>query len=74
MRLITKWLKDRRTEKGWTQAETADAIGIRQSRVAKLEEGEGSPSPNELARLVRAFGVPDSDALDLLRALADESP
>ncbi len=46
-----------RIQKGWSQAELAEAVGSRQPVISRLEQGEGNPSLRTLQRI--------ADALDL---------
>ncbi len=53
-------IKLHRKRLGMTQAELARLLGSSQSRVAKMEVGEGSVSMDLLVRALLAMGVPSS--------------
>ena len=50
-------LRDLRNEKKWTQPELADAIGIEQSYLSKLENERSMPSDNTLSRILEVFEI-----------------
>jgi DNA-binding phage protein len=57
-----------RKEKGVSQRQLADATGINQSEISRIERGVGNPTEDTLARIGRALGahlafVPDSEAI-----------
>ena len=52
-----EYLKNRRTELGWTQPDAASKAGIEQSYLSKLETGKSFPSEDVYQRLVGAFGL-----------------
>jgi len=56
------YLKNRRTELGWTQPEAAAKASIEQSYLSKLETGKSFPSEDVYARLVEAFSL-DTEAM-----------
>ena len=51
-----------RKERGWTQSEVADKIGISVGQVKKYEKGDSAPTLHILARIAMVFGV-SSDVL-----------
>ena len=55
-------LKQLRQERAWSQPELADAIGIEQSYLSKLENDKSAPSPDMLNRILEAFDI-DIDTL-----------
>ena len=59
-------LRDLRNEKKLTQPELADAIGIEQSYLSKLENEKSLPSDNTLSRILEVFEV---EIGELLREL-----
>lgn len=61
-----EYLKNRRTELGWTQPDAAVKASIEQSYLSKLETGKSFPSEDVYQRLVGAFGL-DNEAM--VRAL-----
>ena len=52
-----EYLKNRRTELGWTQPDAAAKAQIEQSYLSKLETGKSFPSEDVYQRLVEAFGL-----------------
>ncbi|MBK6704808.1 MAG: helix-turn-helix transcriptional regulator [Caulobacteraceae bacterium] len=56
------YLKNRRTELGWTQPDAAAKASIEQSYLSKLETGKSFPSEDVYARLVEAFSL-DTEAI-----------
>ncbi len=59
-------LRDLRNEKKWTQPELADAIGIEQSYLSKLENERSTPSDNTLSRILEAFEIEIGELLNEL--------
>ena len=64
---LARGLRVRREERGLTQAEVAHRVGSSQSRVAKMELGDGSVSVDLLVRTLLKLGASRSDVADLLR-------
>lgn len=56
-----EYLKNRRTELGWTQPDAAAKAGIEQSYLSKLETGKSFPSEDVYQRLVGAFSLSTED-------------
>jgi transcriptional regulator with XRE-family HTH domain len=54
---FTKRLRVLRAERGWTQRATAQRAGLSPWRYWNLESGGLPPTPEDLARLARAFGL-----------------
>lgn len=46
-----------RIEKGWTQAQLAEALGVLQQQVARWETGESEPRVSTLKKIGVALGV-----------------
>lgn len=57
-----EYLKNRRTELGWTQPDAAVKAQIEQSYFSKLETGKSFPSEDVYKRLVDALGL-DTEAM-----------
>ena len=57
-----EYLKNRRTELGWTQPDAAAKAQIEQSYFSKLETGKSFPSEDVYKRLVDALGL-DTEAM-----------
>jgi DNA-binding XRE family transcriptional regulator len=47
-----------RLMKGWTQAELAVKLGVRQQQVAKLESADGNPTFESVAKIAKVFDHP----------------
>ena len=50
-------IKQLRQLRNWSQPELADAIGIEQSYLSKLENDKSAPSPDMLNRILEAFDI-----------------
>jgi putative transcriptional regulator len=50
-------LRERRTERGWTQADLAAAVGVSRQTIVSLERGQYDPSLPLAFRLARIFGA-----------------
>lgn len=46
-----------RKKRGMTQRQLADAVGVEQGYISRLERGPSEPSPDVLRRLADALGV-----------------
>ncbi len=46
-----------RLSKGWTQAQLADAIGVRHQQIGLWETGRRNPKKEALMRIGKALGV-----------------
>lgn len=57
-----EYLKNRRSELGWTQPEAAAKADIEQSYLSKLETSKSMPSEDVFQRLVEAFSI-DTEAM-----------
>ena len=60
-----------RKDRGLTQEQLAEAVGVRQPRIAEVERGDANPRLLTLSKLAYALGVPvfallDPDYLDRL--------
>ena len=53
-----------RRERGITQAELADAIGVAQPRIAEVETGDANPRLITLSKIAHALGVTLSELLE----------
>ncbi|MER7000988.1 helix-turn-helix transcriptional regulator [Streptomyces sp. NPDC000410] len=54
---IAQAVHDRRTELGWSQRQLADAAGMRQPHVSRLEAARSLPSLDVLRRVAEAMGT-----------------
>ena len=57
-------LKKYRLEKGLTQENLAEKVGIHPTYVGKLEGGKNNPSTKMLYKITRALGIKLSDLFD----------
>lgn len=55
-RLISALIAARK-RRGWTQAEVADAAGMKQSAVARLESGDRDPQMSTVLAVAQALGI-----------------
>ena len=58
---LTNTIRDLRTERGLTQADLADAVGVTRQTVIAIEQGKYSPSLEMAFQIARAFDVPLDD-------------
>ncbi len=64
------YIRERRTELGWTQPEAAIKAGIEQSYLSKLENGRSTPSADVYQRLCEAYAIKSAA---LYAAIDDEA-
>ena len=64
-------IRKARKEKGWTQAQLADAIGVKRSVVSKYENGLIEPSISKLSKIEDALGVKFNERESSLNTLRD---
>ena len=57
MEILSKRLKELRTERGLTQKQLANTLGLAQSSIANWEADTKAPSAQALIILSRYFGV-----------------
>jgi transcriptional regulator with XRE-family HTH domain len=57
MRINPAALKQWRTERGLSISALADAVGMPQPNLSKMEAGEEQPSWGRLARIAKALGI-----------------
>ncbi len=50
-------LEELRTQKGWTQQELSERVGVSRQTIISLERGRYNPSIQLAFRLARQFGV-----------------
>jgi transcriptional regulator with XRE-family HTH domain len=55
-KLVRDWLRQLRHDRGMSQGELAEAMGLFQSRISKWEMGDGEPGIRDLQRIAHAFG------------------
>lgn len=56
--VLANRLKDFRTERGWTQAELAERVGVTRKTINTVENGVFIPSTVLALKLARAFDLP----------------
>ena len=44
-----------RSERGWTQGDVAERVGVSQQQIAKLEDPDANPTIETVARVAKAF-------------------
>lgn len=67
---IDKIIAQKRKEKGWTQLELADKLGVSDKTVSKWESGNGLPDTSIIPALAKALGV----SIDYLMTGEQEEP
>lgn len=61
-------IKELRKEKGWSQGELAQRVGLSQMSVSHIERGAKTPSSKNLARIIKELGTTEM----VLRIMAFE--
>jgi len=51
------YLRRQREDRGWTQPDAANKVGIEQSYLSKLETGKSYPSDDVFGRLIQAYAI-----------------
>ena len=59
--MATSWLRAVRRQKGWTQRETAERLGVSQPYLSLLEQGRRPLTKRLLSKLQRHFDVPATE-------------
>ena len=67
-----KTIRELRQERGWTQLDLANAIGVTPVTVFNWERGEHEPKASQLRALARAFGV-SMDEIDFEGPMAGKA-
>lgn len=69
------YLKTQRKNKDWSQRDLAEASGISNAEISRLESGvRKEPSPSILKSLSTALGIPYEDMMRAAGFTIDESP
>ena len=68
MEILTTTIRQLRTEKGLTQEQLADEVGVVRQTIAYLEKGEYMPSLALAWRLARFFGKGVEEVFDFREA------
>ena len=58
---LTNSIRELRTERGLTQADLADAVGVTRQTVIAIEQGKYSPSLEMAFQIARELGTPLTD-------------
>ena len=58
-----KFLKDMRREKGWTQSEFAEKLGVSEKTVSKWETGRGLPDVSLMLPVCEQLGITVNELL-----------
>ena len=58
------WVKERREESGFTQAEVAETVAYSRSSIALIEQGRGMPGKNLRDALLGLFGDPADSTME----------
>lgn len=74
MQALGMELKRLRSDKKWTQAFAAREIGIQQSYLSKLENGQFIPSPEVLEKLSSCYGISFNEYLPASPIKAAQTP
>lgn len=53
-----EWLRAERERHGWTQKAFAEAVGVDQSQLSKIERGISEPTDKRAERIAELFGLP----------------
>ena len=66
--LVNMWLRDKREEHSWTQADVAEQIGVTEKTVSRWERGQAFPTPYCVQKLCTLFNAtPQELGLDQAR-------
>jgi putative transcriptional regulator len=63
--VVTNRLKERRTERGWTQQDLADAVRVSRQSINSIERQRYEPSLALALRFARVFGCAMEDLFSL---------
>lgn len=70
-RLLGERIKELRAERGLTQEEAADRIGVFRTYMSRMESGQANPTLTMLHQIADALGV---EVVELLKAASAGSP
>lgn len=59
-----KRIRTLRHEKGWSQEELADKVGLHRTYIGSIERGEQNTSIDNIAKLAKSLGVKIEDLLE----------
>lgn len=63
MQKFQQRVKSEREGKGWSKAKLADMIGVTRGAISNIENGWSNPSPETGAKIYKALGIPEEEAL-----------
>ena len=66
---VTSRLQELRGERGWTQAQLAEEVGVSRQTINSIETGRFEPGLSLALKLARLFGTP----VDAIFALPEEN-
>lgn len=61
-------LRELRDDRGLSQQELGDKVGLSYVQIGRIERGDSYPSPTSLKNLAKAFGLDRSDIVKAVRA------
>lgn len=73
-KLIGKRIAEIRRERGFTQAQLAEGIGVANETISRLERGVSLPSLNTIEKISHALSVPLRDLFDFAYIPKKASP
>lgn len=59
-----KQIRNLRREKGWSQEELADKVGLHRTYIGSIERGEQNTSIDNIAKLAKSLGVKIEDLVE----------
>lgn len=70
---INEWLRQKVKERGMTQQELAEALGVSQTAVYRYLKGDIEPSIKHIKKLAKLFDTPESELL-AMKGIKIETP
>lgn len=64
MSTFSEKIRTLRKNRGWTQAQLADALNLTESAIQKWEKAKNHPPVNELKRAAEVFSIPAAALID----------
>ena len=71
-KLLGERIREFRKEKGFTQEQLAELVGVEPRHISRIEGGYNSPSIERLAKISEALDVPIKDFFDFMHLNAPE--
>lgn len=70
---LNVWMKEMRIEKGFTQSQLAEKLGLEHSQeIAAFESGRVVLPPKLISKLSQAFGVPKEKVIKMVVKIKEE--